>query len=86
VSYKYQVVRGCGLYGVPRSIFACKKYLKGHNTDLPYIDPENRFEIERILVLSNGAKRYWRMRNGKWVTKFDYTCPEADAKRWQVQP
>ena len=42
-------------------------------------------EIERVLLLNNNARRYWRWRNGKWSTAghFDDVAP-SDLAHWGI--
>lgn len=39
-------------------------------------------EIERVLLLNNGARRYWRWRAGKWSHDQHYDPTEQDLARW----
>lgn len=39
-------------------------------------------EIERVLLLNNNARRYWRWRGGRWSTKFWTDPTPKDLARW----
>ena len=41
-------------------------------------------EIERVLLLDNNARRYWRWRGGKWdAFKWLDDPTEADLRKWR---
>lgn len=44
--------------------------------------PGYDFEIERVLLLNNNARRYWRRRNGKWSTENHFDPTAADLAHW----
>lgn len=40
------------------------------------------FEIERVMLLNSGGRRYWRWRAGKWTQGRDYDFAPSDISKW----
>ena len=71
--YLYWPVSGAGYFWKePRS-------LKEAKAALPKLREKwLKVEIERVLLLNNNARRYWRWRSGKWSTEKHYDPTAAD--------
>lgn len=82
-TYTYQIVEGASVYGRPQSIQMAKEgadKIARQYGGAPV-------EVERVLELPYGARRYWRWRSGKWVLTSDdrYYSPSAtDLQRWRL--
>jgi hypothetical protein len=69
--YQYQVVSGAALYGSPKVSLRKARESAAQVVRVAALDPGRHvgtLEIERILVLPSGGRRYWRMAGRRWTT------------------
>ncbi|MDE2102991.1 MAG: hypothetical protein KGL39_37450 [Patescibacteria group bacterium] len=77
--FEYQIVKGAVIYGYPyKSLPKAREGL--HKLRLPGA------EIERIKLLTNSAKRYYRWRAGDWSLDFNSEPTAADLYYWGSAP
>mgnify|MGYP001028435344 CR=1 FL=1 len=67
--YRYRVVTSCGAaaYTKPLAWSEAIPRLRNLIAELGYED----FELERVLELERGLRRYWLWRDGAWVSYGD---------------
>lgn len=68
--YQYQVVSGAALFGKPKASLR-KARESAATIARPSLDPGRyvgTLEIERVLELPGGGRRYWRMAGRRWTT------------------
>ena len=73
--FQYQLTRGAGIYGRPY------KSLQQARVALDNLGIRGA-EIERIKLLPNNARRYYRWRSGRWSTDFTSIPTESDLNHW----
>lgn len=81
-SYRYRVVsnNGAGVYGHETGRLA---RAKEHAEELAGAWPENGpFEIERLLYLPDGGRRYWVRQRSRWVPWDSRRNAEARQPDW----
>ena len=76
MKYVYQAVCGAGVFGGVTSIKSAKYTVSLLRPKWPAA------EVERIQVLANGSRRYWRWRGGKWSVAQHYDPSPRDLARW----
>jgi hypothetical protein len=75
--YLYQVVSGAALFGkVSKALWAARG--KAELLAASAAGAHGPFEIERILELPGGGRRYWRLRGKRWTT--DWHAPIEERK------
>ena len=82
--FEYQVVAGAGVYGMPCKTIAAAKALL-HKIKPKWNKYNPPFEIERVKLLTNGARRYYRWRAGDWDSTSERRCSAtaADLAHWE---
>jgi hypothetical protein len=78
-AYLYQPVEGAIVFwpSGPRSIVKAKRAVVGLRAR-----GHSQAEVERVLLVGNHGRRYWRWRNGSWSTEKHYDPLPADLQRW----
>lgn len=76
MKYLYHTVAGASAWGSLRSFKRARNGVKCIRKEWP------NAEVERVLILSNGAQRYWRWRSNKWSTAFYKEPNKDDLSRW----
>jgi hypothetical protein len=86
--YLYQAVSGAGVFGEPHLTLAgAKAQVLGLRSG-----GDRRYgcwtdaEVERLLVLNNNARRYWRWRGGRWSFDRHFDPTAADLAKWAAAP
>jgi len=80
-SYLYWPVAGSSCWWrEPYSLAKAKAALPALRRQHPGYD----FEIERVLLLNNNARQYFRWRGGKWSLKNHFAPTTADIAHWSA--
>lgn len=75
--YQYELVAGMGYFGKPARLREAKAALPSLRLRHP------NAEIERVLTLPTGGRRYWRWRRGRWRLWDARDDPSpADLAKW----
>lgn len=78
--YRYRTVSGASEWGALKSLPKARQ----HVCALRVKHPEA--EVERVLELPGGARRYWRWRGGRWSFHNMYDPTPADLAKWDYAP
>lgn len=77
--YLYSLVAGMGYFGNPHALKVVKAALPSLRKRYP------EAEIERVLTLPTGGRRYWRWRRGRWRPWDAHDDPSpADLAKWNI--